>query len=72
MQAAFSKASDDFFAYNRENDAKFGEVLQEKGYEILALNAEEQAAMASWVRENIWPTLVETIGQDTLDRLTAE
>lgn len=72
VQAAFSKASDDFFAYNRENDAKFCEPLQEKGYEILALNAEEQAAMASWVRENICPTMVETIGQDTLDRLTAE
>ncbi|KIC09016.1 transporter [Leisingera sp. ANG-M1] len=72
VQAAFTKASDDFFAYNRENDAKFGELLQEKGYEILALNDEEQAAMAAWVRENIWPTMVDTIGQDTLDRLTAE
>ncbi|KIC20089.1 TRAP transporter substrate-binding protein DctP [Leisingera sp. ANG-Vp] len=72
VQAAFTKASDDFFAYNRENDAKFGELLQEKGYEILALNDDEQAAMAAWVRENIWPTMVDTIGQDTLDRLTAE
>ncbi|MEX0302169.1 MAG: TRAP transporter substrate-binding protein DctP [Leisingera sp.] len=72
VQTAFTKASDDFFAYNRENDAKFGELLQEKGYEILALNDEEQAAMAAWVRENIWPTMVDTIGQDTLDRLTAE
>ncbi|MEX0304655.1 MAG: TRAP transporter substrate-binding protein DctP [Leisingera sp.] len=72
VQAAFTKASDDFFAYNRENDAKFGELLQEKGYEILALNDEEQAEMAAWVRENIWPTMVDTIGQDTLDRLTAE
>ncbi|OBY25319.1 TRAP transporter substrate-binding protein DctP [Leisingera sp. JC1] len=72
VQAAFTKASDDFFAYNRENDAKFGELLQEKGYEILALNDEEQAEMASWVRENIWPTMADTIGQDTLDRLTAD
>lgn len=71
VQAAFTKASDDFFAYNRENDALFGAKLEEKGYEILALNADEQAAMAAWVRENIWPTMVDTIGQDTLDRLTA-
>ena len=71
VQAAFTKASDDFFTYNRENDAKFAELLEGKGYEILALNGDEQAAMASWVRENIWPTMVDTIGQDTLDRLTA-
>ncbi|MES0884275.1 TRAP transporter substrate-binding protein DctP [Roseibium sp. SCP14] len=72
VQAAFTKASDDFFAYNRANDAEFGKKLEEKGYEILALNDEEQAEMAAWVRENIWPTMVETVGQDTLDRLTAE
>lgn len=71
VQAAFTKASDDFFAYNRANDAEFGKKLEEKGYEVLALNADEQAAMAAWVRENIWPTMVDTIGQDTLDRLTA-
>ncbi len=71
VQAAFTKASDDFFAYNRANDAEFGKKLEEKGYEILALNADQQAAMAAWVRENIWPTMVDTIGQDTLDRLTA-
>ncbi|MES0812995.1 TRAP transporter substrate-binding protein DctP [Roseibium sp. SCPC15] len=72
VQAAFTKASDDFFAYNRANDAEFGKKLEEKGYEILALNDDEQAEMAAWVRENIWPTMVETVGQDTLDRLTAE
>ncbi|WP_170765652.1 TRAP transporter substrate-binding protein DctP [Ruegeria lacuscaerulensis] len=72
VEAAFTKASDDFFAYNRANDAEFGKKLEEKGYEILALNDEEQAVMAAWVRENIWPTMADTIGQDTLDRLTAE
>ena len=72
VQAAFTKASDDFFAYNRANDAKFGEMLVEKGYEILALDDAQQAEMAAWVRENIWPTMVDTIGQDTLDRLTAQ
>ena len=71
VQAAFTKASDDFFAYNRANDAEFATKLEEKGYEVLALNAEEQATMAAWVRENIWPTMVDTIGQETLDRLTA-
>ena len=59
VQGAFTKASDDFFAYNRANDAEFGKKLEEKGYEILALNGEEQAAMAAWVRENIWPTMAD-------------
>jgi len=72
VQAAFTKASDDFFTYNRENDAKFGTLLEEKGYEVLALSAEEQASMGAWVRENIWPTMVDTIGQETLDRLTSK
>jgi TRAP-type C4-dicarboxylate transport system substrate-binding protein len=71
VQKAFTKASDDFFEYNRANDAEFGKKLVEKGYEVLALNEEEQVAMGAWVRENIWPTMAETIGQDTLDRLTA-
>ncbi len=71
VQAAFTKASDDFFAYNKENDAEFAKKLVEKGYEVLALNAEEQATMAAWVRENIWPNMVESVGQETLDRLTA-
>ncbi|MEP3278486.1 MAG: TRAP transporter substrate-binding protein DctP [Stappiaceae bacterium] len=72
VQAAFTKASDDFFAYNRASDGEFGKKLEEKGYEILALDPQEQAVMATWVRENIWPTMVETIGQETLDRLTAD
>ena len=71
VETAFTKASDDFFAYNKANDAEFERKLEENGYEILALDADQQAAMASWVRENIWPTMVDTIGQETLDRLTA-
>lgn len=72
VQTAFTKASDDFFAYNRENDAKFAKMLEDKGYEILALDPQQQTDMGNWVRQNIWPTMVETIGQDTLDRLTAK
>ncbi len=69
LAAAMTKASDDFFDYNRENDAKFGEKLIESGYTILSLSDEEQAAMAAHVRENIWPQMAETVGQDIIDRL---
>lgn len=71
LQAAMTKASDDFFAYNRENDALFGEKLVESGYTILSLNDEDQAAMAAYVQENIWPQMADSVGQDIIDRLIA-
>ncbi|WP_298864317.1 TRAP transporter substrate-binding protein DctP [uncultured Sulfitobacter sp.] len=69
LQAAMTKASDDFFAYNRENDDAFGQKLLDSGYTILSLNAEDQAAMATKVREEIWPMMAESVGQDIIDRL---
>ena len=71
LQAAMTKASEDFFAYNRDNDAAFGEKLVESGYTILSLSDEDQAAMAKHVQENIWPMMAENVGQDVIDRLLA-
>ncbi|WP_305984344.1 TRAP transporter substrate-binding protein DctP [Roseibium sp. MMSF_3544] len=71
LQAAMSKASDDFFNYNRENDAAFGQKLIDSGYTILSLSDEEQAAMAAHVQENIWPMMADNVGQDVIDRLLA-
>lgn len=71
LQAAMTKASDDFFQYNRDNDAAFGEKLIEKGYTILSLNDEEQAAMAAHIQEEIWPMMAKNVGQDVIDRLLA-
>ncbi|WP_170386922.1 TRAP transporter substrate-binding protein DctP [Ruegeria atlantica] len=69
LQAAMTKASDDFFQYNRDNDAAFGQKLIDKGYTILSLNDEEQAAMAAHIQENIWPMMAQSVGQDVIDRL---
>ncbi|MES0885155.1 TRAP transporter substrate-binding protein DctP [Roseibium sp. SCP14] len=71
VQAAFTKASDDFFAYNKENDEAFAKKLEENGYEILRLSPEEQASMAQHVQENIWPLMEEAVGKDIIDRLVA-
>jgi len=71
LQAAMSKASDDFFQYNRENDAAFGQKLIDSGYEILTLSPEDQAAMAAYIQENIWPAMADNVGQDVIDRLLA-
>ena len=71
LQAALTKASADFFAYNRENDEVFEQKLIDKGYTILRLNDEEQAAMAAHVQENVWPGMAKSVGQDIIDRLLA-
>ncbi|NOE36351.1 MULTISPECIES: TRAP transporter substrate-binding protein DctP [unclassified Ruegeria] len=71
LQAAMTKASDDFFQYNRDNDAAFGQKLIDKGYTILSLSDEEQAAMAAHIQENIWPMMAQSVGQDVIDRLLA-
>ncbi|MDC0660831.1 TRAP transporter substrate-binding protein DctP [Leisingera sp. SS27] len=69
VQAAFTKASDDFFAYNRENDAVFEQKLIESGYTILKLSPAEQQAMASKVRAEIWPMLEDSVGKANIERL---
>ncbi len=69
LQAAMTKASDDFFAYNRENDDAFAQKLLDSGYTILSLNEEDQAAMATKVRDEIWPMMADSVGQDIIDRL---
>lgn len=71
LAAAMTKASDDFFAYNRENDEIFGKKLIDSGYEILSLSADQQAAMAAHVQENVWPLMAKSVGQDIIDRLLA-
>ena len=69
VQEAFAKASDDFFAYNRENDAVFEQKLIDSGYTILKLSPEEQREMVEKVRADIWPMLEESVGKENIDRL---
>ncbi|WP_306116566.1 MULTISPECIES: TRAP transporter substrate-binding protein DctP [unclassified Roseovarius] len=69
LQAAMTKASDDFFQYNRDNDAAFGQKLIDSGYTILSLSDEDQAAMAAHIQEKIWPMMANSVGQDVIDRL---
>ena len=72
LEAALTKASDDFFAYNRENDAAFEQKLVDSGYTILKYTDEEQAAVAAKVREEIWPMMAESVGQEIVDRMLAD
>lgn len=72
VQAAFKKASDDFFEWNKQNDAGFAAKLVESGYEILTPSNDELVALRDHVRANIWPQMAEIVGQDTIDRIKAD
>lgn len=69
---AFDKAANDFFAWNKNNDAEYRAKLIEKGYEVLEPTDAEKEAMKAKVRAEIWPTAAETVGKDVLERLSAD
>jgi TRAP-type C4-dicarboxylate transport system substrate-binding protein len=69
LQIATTNASNDFFAYNRENDDRYEKLLIDSGYTILSLTEEDQAAMVEKVRGEIWPMMANSVGQDIIDRL---
>jgi|SRR5690554_3078933 len=69
IQDAMSRASADFFAFNRASDAEFTQKLLDSGYTILKLNPEEQKAMAEHVRAKVWPMLEDTVGKDVVEQV---
>lgn len=72
VQAAFDKAADTYFEWNKANDEKYGKELEAAGYEILTLSPTELATMRDHVRAEVWPSMAEVVGQDVLDRLQAD
>ena len=72
LEAALTKASDDFFEYNRKNDDEYAQLLLDSGYTILRYSPEEQAAIAAKVREEIWPMMAESVGQEIVDRMLSD
>lgn len=72
LEAALVKASNDFFAYNRESDGAYEAKLIEAGYTILKYSDEEQAATAAKVREEIWPMMADSVGKEIVDRMLAD
>ena len=72
VKAAFEKASDEYFAWNKANDELYAEKLIEAGYEILTPTPEQIAVLQQEVRAKVWPSMAEVVGQDVLDRLLAD
>lgn len=54
-----------------EDDTKYKDMLRDAGIEVYEFTDEERAAMADYVRTNIWPEFAESFGQDFLDDLVA-
>lgn len=72
VQAAFEKASADYFQWNKSNDEKYAKQLVKAGYEILTPTPEQLIVLRDKVREAVWPSMAEVVGQETLDRLQAD
>lgn len=72
VQAAFEKASDEYFQWNKANDEKYAKELIAAGYEILTPSQEEIAVLSEKVRSEVWPSMAQVVGQDVIDRLQAD
>ena len=72
VQAASVKAAQTAIDLAWERSEGFIEQLKEAGWEILDYTDEERAAMVAHIKENVWPDLAETIGQETMDKLLSE
>ncbi len=72
VQAAFDKGADEYFQWNKANEAKYAKELMDAGYEILTPTDEEIAEIRDHVRAQVWPSMAEVVGQDVLDRLQAD
>ncbi|WP_110709446.1 TRAP transporter substrate-binding protein DctP [Salinicola sp. CR57] len=72
VSTAFKHAADDYFAWNKENDASFKSKLEDAGYEVLTPSPGKAAAMKERVRSIIWPKVGEIVGSDIIKRLQAD
>lgn len=71
IQVAVDRAVADFNAWARTNDREYLMRLEARGYDVLYLTDEQRAAMASHVRETVWPLVADVLGRGVLDRLVS-
>lgn len=71
LEAATRKAANNIMNKAWERSQGFVDKMKEAGWEILDYTASERAAMVSHIKAKVWPSVAGTIGQATMDRLTA-
>jgi TRAP-type C4-dicarboxylate transport system substrate-binding protein len=72
VRAAAEKAAQIAIDKGWERSQGFVDQMKEAGYEILDYTPTERAAMVTHIKENVWPELAKTIGQETMDQLNTE
>lgn len=60
---------DNSFDIAAADDQKYMDLMREKGITVVEFTDEERAAIAADIRENVWPDLAETYGQEYLDAI---
>ncbi|MPV85185.1 TRAP transporter substrate-binding protein DctP [Ostreibacterium oceani] len=79
-QAAFLKVAEEFSAKRWEkaekDQSEFEQKLVANGAELVSLSDDELAAIASKVRQDVWPEILEDVGKEwgqaILDKVSAE
>ncbi len=60
---------DNSFDIAAADDQKYMNLMREMGIEIIEFTDEERAAMASDIRENVWPQLAKNMGEDFINQI---
>lgn len=75
QQDAFTKYAKEIFAESIEQtkaeEADYFQKLRDAGVEVVDMAMEDYEALAAIARENCWPTLIDTYGQDVYDEMMA-
>ena len=72
LEGAIRKASKAIMAKAWERSQGFIDKMKEAGWEILDYTPSERAAMVKHIKSNVWPSVASTIGQETMDKLSAQ
>lgn len=63
------KECDNSFDIAAEDDQKYMDLMRNMGIEIIEFTDEERAAMASDIRENVWPQLSKNMGEEFINQI---
>jgi len=69
IEDAFREQCEASFDLAEADDEKFMEMMEESGIEVIKFSDEELEAMASDIRENVWPKFEEKFTKELLDGL---
>lgn len=72
VQAAFDNAAQKYFAFAKDNESTYVDNLRDAGYSVMEISDEERERIASGVREAVWPSISDIVGEKVMNRLMQE